>query len=245
MQVRTSTHLLSELATQGIPVILCNERHIPNALLTPLHQNHFQSGRIQEQIQWQSQPKDAVWKTIVKLKIDMQGQSQKSIFGYENELMSKYKAAVLDGDISNMEGMAARIHFNTLFGKDFVRHEKDNINVALNYGYTILLSHFVKIIISQGYLTNLGIHHASESNPFNFACDLMEPFRPIVDKAVYLQQNQALDKEFKRKLINLLYSDVVYDKKQYQVYDVVEPYVLDCIHSISDSNNHIKEFRFK
>ena len=79
------------------------------------------------------------------------------------------------GDKTNREGHAAKIYFKELFGKEFVRHNDDVINSALNYGYAILLSTINKEIINNGYLTQLGIHHKNEFNEFNLTCDLMEP----------------------------------------------------------------------
>ena len=67
-----------------------------------------------------------------------------------------------DGDKTNREGHAAKVYFNSLFGKKFTRNDDNNINAALNYGYSILLSTINKEISANGYLTQLGIHHKNE-----------------------------------------------------------------------------------
>ena len=41
-------------------------------------------------------------------------------------------------DNTNREGHAAKVYFNSLFGKGFSRDDVNDINAALNYGYSIL-----------------------------------------------------------------------------------------------------------
>ena len=85
---------------------------------------------------------------------------------------------------TNREGHAVKVYFNALFGNGFSRTLDCFENAALNYGYSILLSCFTREIVCNGYLTLIGLFHDSQDNPFNLASDLMEPFRPIVDRIV-------------------------------------------------------------
>ena len=87
-------------------------------------------------------------------------------------------------DSTNREGHAAKVYFNALFGKDFTRDKDCPINAALNYGYSIILSCFNREIVCSGYLTQLGLFHENMFNHYNLSCDLMEPFRPLVDITV-------------------------------------------------------------
>src|SRR5690554_7015649 len=77
--------------------------------------------------------------------------------------------------------------YTTLF-----RSDDNSINAALDYGYSILLSAFNKAIVSKGYLTQLGIFHRNEFNPFNLSCDLMEPFRRSEEHTSELQSRPHL-----------------------------------------------------
>ena len=88
-------------------------------------------------------------------------------------------------DQTNREGHAAKVYFNRLFGKNFSREYECDINSALDYGYAILLSVFNREVVINGYITQLGIKHINEYNQFNLSCDIMEPFRVIVDWYVY------------------------------------------------------------
>ncbi|MDR2082530.1 MAG: CRISPR-associated endonuclease Cas1 [Candidatus Ancillula trichonymphae] len=53
-----------------------------------------------------------------------------------------------------------------------------------------------------GYLTQLGIHHNSQFNHFNLGCDLMEPFRPVVDRYVLRAKYSKFNTEEKHDLLN-------------------------------------------
>ena len=60
-------------------------------------------------------------------------------------------------------------------------------------------------------ITDYGIWHDNEFNEFNLACDLMEPFRVVVDRAaVALEEG---DKEFKKKMANVLNYKTLIDGK--------------------------------
>ena len=107
-------------------------------------------------------------------------------------------------DSTNREGHAAKIYFNALFGKEFTRSRDIAINAALDYGYAILLSAFNREVCANGYLTQIGLHHENVFNQFNLSCDLMEPFRPIIDKAVLEMMPEEMTTEIKRTLYNTL-----------------------------------------
>ena len=66
----------------------------------------------------------------------------------------------------------------------------------------------------------MGIHHVSKINNFNLAYDLLEPYRSIVDKYVYDNRElitSPLSFEFRKKLINLLNTEVSHQNKKYTV----------------------------
>jgi CRISPR-associated protein Cas1 len=58
------------------------------------------------------------------------------------------------------------------------------INAMLNYGYAVLISHVQTAIISAGFDPTIGIAHKRHKNPLPLVYDLMEPLRPVVDRAV-------------------------------------------------------------
>ena len=122
-------------------------------------------------------------------------------------------------DATNREGHAAKVYFNSLFGMNFSRSQPSAINAALNYGYAIVLSALNREIVAAGLLTQLGIFHDNGANPFNLACDLIEPLRPLVDNAVIKMKPEKLETGEKLELINLLNKEVIFQgQKQHLLY---------------------------
>lgn len=108
------------------------------------------------------------------------------------------------GDATNREGHAAKVYFSALWGMTFSRREESVENGSMNYGYAIILSACNREIVSSGYSTQLGIFHDNTFNPFNLGCDLMEPFRPLVDYKVLSMKPKQMGKEEKAQLVNVL-----------------------------------------
>ena len=215
ISVSISTYLLKELSDNKINIIFCDDKHNPFGELSSYYSRHNSSKKIKEQITWKVSSKD--------------------------ELVLSYVDDVKIGDKTNREGHAAKVYFNVLFGNTFVRNDSDEINAALNYGYAILLSTVNKEVISNGYLTQLGIHHKNEFNQFNLTCDLMEPFRIIIDNFVYYNQNRKLDKDYKLDIVNIFNNYFLYQNKKYILKDIIKMYIkntLDCI----DNLDNYKEF---
>ena len=202
--VSISSYLLKELSDNKINIIFCDEKHNPFGELSSYYMSHNSSKKINVQIRWEKESKDRLWQSIIKNKIINQSLMLNKIKSDKYELLLSYVEDVLVADKSNREGHAAKVYFNELFGKDFVRNDDDQINAALNYGYAILLSTINKEIVSNGYITQIGIHHKNEFNEFNLSCDLMEPFRILIDNFVYYNQERILDSEYKFDIVQSL-----------------------------------------
>ena len=78
------------------------------------------------------------------------------------------------------------------------------MNSGLNYGYAVLLSLCNREIAANGYLTQLGIFHDNVFNPFNLGSDLMEPFRPLIDRYVLAMEWDQFGTKEKRQIVNIL-----------------------------------------
>lgn len=214
--ISITSYLINELANKKIKIIFCDEKHNPSCEIMPYYGSFNTSKKILNQIKWEQDKKDKAWKQIVKCKIHNQAMLLKKleIEGYQKLL--EYEQQVENGDKTNREGHAAKVYFNLLFGQDFVRGVDDNTNIALDYGYSILLSVMNREVVSKGYITPLGINHKSEFNQFNLSCDLMEIFRPLIDEIVYKNREFAFDKSYKYKLIDVCNKIVnIEDKEQY------------------------------
>ena len=241
ISVSISAYLLKELADNKINIIFCDEKHNPFGEIVPYYSKHNTSKMNKEQIKWKTTDKDKIWSGIVKNKIMNQALLLKKTKSDTYKLVLSYIDEVVDGDKTNREGHAAKVYFNALFGNDFVRNSDDSINAALNYGYAILLSTINKEIINNGYLTQLGIHHKNEFNEFNLTCDLMEPFRIVIDNFVYYNQERKLDTEYKLDIVNILNGTFKYQGKNYTWKDIIKMYVKITLDSVNNSENY-KEF---
>lgn len=243
--VSISAYLLKELADNKINIIFCDELHNPFGELIPFYSKHNSSKMISNQIKWNDELKNKVWQEIVKNKITNQGLLLQKTHSEKSELILSYIRDVTLGDKTNREGHAAKVYFNALFGNSFIRNTNDNINSALNYGYSILLSTVSKEIINNGYLTQLGVHHKNEFNEFNLSCDFMEPFRIIIDNFVYYNKNRKLDQQYKMDLVNIFNNKFKYDDKTYTLKDIIRLYVKNLLDYINDNeNNNYKGFIF-
>lgn len=198
--------LLSALVEKKIKVILCDVKRNPQAELVPLYGCHNDSLKIKEQISWDTECKRKVWTSIVKEKIRNQSKLLERMGKEkESEKLRGYIEEVVQGDLTNREGHAAKVYFNALFGMSFVRNDGENpINSALDYGYGLILSAFNREITANGYITQIGLGHDNQFNHFNLSCDLMEPFRIVVDEKIKSMSVSNFGTEEKHEMVGLL-----------------------------------------
>ncbi len=238
IQVSITAYLLKELSENKINIIFCDEKHNPFGELIPYYSRYNSSKKIKEQIGWQSKDMDLLWQKIVKNKITNQALMLRKINSEKYDLVTSYINEVTVGDKTNREGHCAKVYFRELFGKDFIRDRSDNINNALNYGYSVLLSTINKEVITNGYLTQLGIHHKSEYNDFNLSCDLMEPFRVLVDNFVYYNLKREFNMDYKLDLINLFNNYFKFEGRKYTLKDILTMYVKNTLNSLNNINKY-------
>lgn len=204
--------LLCELVKKKVKVIFCDEKHNPCSELVSYYGSFDTSSKIKRQVKWDSYIKETAWSEIVSEKIRQQMLHLKERkLDVQADMLKTYVSQVQLGDGTNREGHAAKVYFNALFGMDFTRTADTSVNAALNYGYGILLSHFNREIVSNGYITQLGLFHDNIFNQFNLASDLMEPFRVMVDRCVFDMMPEKFDKEEKHEIIGIMNEPVMID----------------------------------
>jgi len=234
--VAITAYLLSELVKNNVKVIFCDECHNPECELVSYRNNYVSSKKILSQFYWNKSFLAKLWKKIIKEKIKNQSNILQKYKRIEQcELLKKYASEVEDEDITNREGHAAKVYFNALFGKGFERREQHVINSALNYGYSIILSCFNREITSRGYLTQLGIWHKNDFNAFNLSCDLMEPFRTLVDDMV-MGFNDEQFKNYKVSILEIFNKNLQIKGKKYAFLDVISLYC-SCIFDAIETQN--------
>ncbi|MCF0158754.1 MAG: type II CRISPR-associated endonuclease Cas1 [Veillonella sp.] len=234
--------LLSELVSRKITVIFCDEKRNPQFELSALYGCHNSSGRIKEQMLWKEEHQTAVWTEIVKNKILQQANVLDAIDQTRALQLKEYSKEVCVGDSTNREGHAAKVYFNGLFGLEFTRNEESAINSCLNYGYAVLLSLVNREIVSNGYLTQLGIFHDNAQNPFNLGSDLMEPFRPCIDRQVFQLNPKRFGPEEKNEILKVLTSQVVIDGKKQFFTNAVKIYCSSVFDAINTGDPTLIQF---
>lgn len=223
---------LCELNRQKIKVVFCDEKRNPYGELIGYYGCFNCSKKLKTQIAWDSNVTSAVNTMIIAQKITNQALLlRKCGFDERAEMLEDYVAEIELDDAGNREGHAAKVYFNTLFGKDFSRERDCAVNAALNYGYSVMLSDINRAVVACGRSTQIGINHCNEFNEFNLSCDLIEPFRVIVDEYVFEQGNREFDKDYKFDLVGLLNKRVRLDR-EYSLHDAIGVYVKNVTDSL-------------
>lgn len=235
--VSLTAYLLNELLLNNVKVVFCTFNHNPFAELVPYSGCHNQVASLREQLGWSDEVKGRVWQKVVQHKITNQAKNlQFAGFDDEAEMLLNFAKDVHPHDETNREGHSAKVYFNRIFRPGFVRHTSDTINHALDYGYAVLLSLVNREIVANGFLTQLGIHHDSQFNHFNFGCDLMEPFRPVVDRWVLRAKYDKFETEEKHDLVNFLQVQLKYKGAKHYLPNVVETYCRSVFKALSEGN---------
>lgn len=207
----TITHgAMSALLEECASVITCNEAHLPVGLLLPLDGHTVQSERFQNQINASQPLRKQLWQQTVQQKILNQAALLNELRGAETGNMKQWAADVRSGDSTNLEGRAAAYYWSKMFPDipDFTRDRfGERPNTLLNYGYAILRAIIARALVSSGMLPTLGIHHHNRYNAYCLADDIMEPYRPYVDRLVVQTMAECSDTEIttsiKRRLLTV------------------------------------------
>jgi CRISPR-associated protein Cas1 len=185
-QITVTQCLLSRLLENNVAVVTCDDTHHPAGLFFNLEGNTLQSQKHQAQVEASKPLKKQLWQQTVVAKIANQAavlREQKAIAGH----LTRMAASVKSGDSGNSEAKAAAYYWKRVF-PDFLSFTRDRFgappNNLLNYGYAILRALVARSLVGSGLLPTLGIHHRNQYNAFCLADDVMEPYRPFVDRVV-------------------------------------------------------------
>lgn len=241
--ITLTTMLVKRLMDENILVIFCDDKRLPTAQLTPFYGRHDSSLQLARQVAWQEEIKAEVWTEIIAQKILNQTLylSEMGFFEKSQSVMEFYQG-LETFDPSNREGHAARIYFNTLFGNDFSREQDNPVNMGLDYGYTLLMSMFARELVVCGCMTQFGLKHANQFNAFNLASDIMEPFRPLVDKIIYANRNQHFI-QIKRELFTLFSETFSYQGKEMYLTNIVSDYTKKVVKTLNREGKGVPVFR--
>ena len=221
-RITITSGALEALIENNCAVITCDSRSMPVGLLLPLCGNTTQNERFRKQLDASVPLKKQLWQQTVKAKIENQASVLQDCAGGVVDCMRIWAAEVKSGDPDNMEARAAAFYWKALFGHvaNFSR-DRDGLppNNLLNYGYTILRAIVARGLVISGMLPTLGIHHRNRYNAYCLADDIMEPYRPYIDKLVFdlysqYGENVSLTKDIKAALLSIPTIEVRINKKR-------------------------------
>lgn len=183
-QASLSTALLSACMDAGMVIVTTDRTHTPSGMILPFHRHHRQAEIAAMQLGISAPLKKRIWQTVVVAKIANQAAALDTV-GQDATALRAMMHLVGSGDPENVEARAARDYWSRLF-KNFIRdNTNDKRNGLLNYGYAVVRSAVARALVASGLVPCFGVNHASITNAFNLADDMVEPFRPFVDCAVW------------------------------------------------------------
>ena len=217
-QISVSLPVLNALNDNNVAVIVCDEKHMPSAMLLNLDGHSIQTELFSNQLAATQPLRKNIWKQTVEAKIKNQA-ALLGGYGLKSADLISLSRNVKSGDSTNREGAAARLYWPRLIGPGFIRERFGRPpNMLLNYGYIVLRAAVARALTGSGLLPTLGIFHHNKYNSFCLADDIMEPFRPFVDNYVckmYVDDDNKsiIEKEDKLRLLEVLTTDVLINKK--------------------------------
>jgi CRISPR-associated protein Cas1 len=158
--------------------------------------------------------KPEIAQRLVSNKIDQQIQALKKIRSRSNlknvaieKLTTQKKYLTTNNfelnELLGIEGTAAKIYFQSLF-EDFnwtarrPRTKQDITNCLMDIGYSLLFCFIEGLLLVYGFDVYCGVYHRQFFQRKSLVCDLVEPFRPIIDFAIYkaYRLNQIKEDDF-------------------------------------------------
>lgn len=221
-QITLSHGLMDALLANNCALITCDSSHLPVGLHLPLSGNTVQQERFRHQISASAPLRKQLWQQTVQAKIQNQAFLLESCRRVVVKNMRIWAGSVKSGDPENLEGRAAAYYWANLFSDlEYFRRGREEAppNNLLNYGYAVLRAVVARGLVGSGLLPTFGIHHHNRYNAYCLADDIMEPYRPFVDKLVVelvdsKEYAGELTKEAKVKLLSIPVLDVTVNGKR-------------------------------
>lgn len=207
-RITITQSLLAALSENNAAILNCDQKHLPFSLMLPMAGHHAFTEKIRAQIDASVPLKKQLWQQTIIAKVKNQASLIK-LRGGDPKRLVYLSGQVKSGDSENAEARAASVYWKALFEEtDTFRRQRfgEPPNNLLNYGYAILRSVVARSLTASGMLNSIGIHHRNKYNPYCLADDVMEPYRPYVDKVVMelawkLDNIDELTKEIKAELL--------------------------------------------
>ena len=226
-RVSLTSALLASLAESNVLVVACDGKHLPTGAMLPL-QGHFrQTQSLRVQLACKPGLKARLWQRLVRAKIANQARTLALLERPMSARLAAMSERVEPGDRKRHEAQAARDYFSALL-EDFTRRREGDVrNAHLNYAYALIRAALARGLVAQGLHPAIGIFHDNVDNAFNLADDLIEPWRPLVDRHVvaWLEQREGGDEltvDDRREMARLLVTEAGMDGQSLAVIAAIE-----------------------
>lgn len=225
--VSFSGAVLTLLAEHRIPVIFCDRKHLPVSTLQPIYRSGSEPYSLLSLQFHSTEPwKKRIWQKLVRHKTT--GQAVNLYCFTNSKKLFPLIKMIRSGDPDNIEARASAIYWREL--NLFPRRGRfySDANSIFNYAYTILYAAFGRTICAASLNPAIGIHHHNQYDHFALASDLMEPYRPLVDRCVIeivrkMPEISSLTGEVRKELLQSLYlSRVTIEHKNTNLFTAVE-----------------------
>ncbi len=217
-QITITSGVIAKMLEKNVAVVTCDATHHPTGLMLNLNGHTLQSRQFAAQLDASLPMKKQLWQQTITAKIYNQATLLKQQ-SKENKFLLNLAKGVKSGDSENHEAKAASYYWKNLFPPS-VSFRRDRYgmppNNLLNYGYAILRAVVARNLVGSGLLPTLGIFHRNQYNAYCLADDIMEPYRPFVDKLVCsltdpLEPAMELTPDLKRVLLTVPAMDTFID----------------------------------
>ncbi|MBI3137164.1 MAG: type II CRISPR-associated endonuclease Cas1 [Sphingobacteriales bacterium] len=226
----TLTHgLVAKLLEKNAALITCDASHHPTGLMLNLDGHTLQSQKFKAQVEASLPLKKQLWQQTVVAKINNQAALlRKNRRPFQS--LTNYADEVKSGDSGNQEARAAAYYWKNIF-PDLAAFRRDRYglppNNLLNYGYAVLRALVARSLVGSGLLPTLGIHHQNQYNAYCLADDMMEPYRPFVDRLVcslVAAEDPAVEitGAVKKQLLTLPALDVIIENQKSPLMNAVQ-----------------------
>ncbi|MDY0855077.1 type II CRISPR-associated endonuclease Cas1 [Bacillus thuringiensis] len=236
--VTITAYTLSKFSDYNIGLVTCNEKHLPNGILTSFQKHTRHAKVLQTQYNLSKPFRKRIWQKIIMSKIMNQAKCLEILEKDGYKEISSICKTIESGDATNREAYAAQLYFKYLFGTKFTRRTENTYNHSLNYGYSIIRGMVARTLVNYGFTPSLGIKHHNELNNFNLADDFMEVLRPIVDLfvATHIDCFTEFNIEIRKDLYNILNYEIQIECKHYSIQQAIEVMVKSYVSACRTEN---------
>ncbi|MCB1615854.1 MAG: CRISPR-associated endonuclease Cas1, partial [Pseudomonadales bacterium] len=207
--VTFSSTLLMSLTYEGINIVFLNQR---NKGLCAINQAMMHNDTSRRLLQYHCVTNEAIrfsfsnrlvidklraqrilLKKALRKRPDCRHALSKAIAVIDNILLQLPSCASIES-LRGYEGAAAAAYFQayrSLFAPALAFNErnrrppKDPVNVILSLSYTLLYAEATRTLFATGFDPMLGVYHEAAFGRESLSCDLVELFRPLMDRWVW------------------------------------------------------------